>query len=139
MFLFSIISLSAFGQNVKTNLPIDTIHNPVVIDSPSNQKSNLLITWAQQPPKFKGDFNKYVLANIHYSDSLIPNKVYISFIIEKDGSVTTATIQRSSNVPSLDKEILRVISSSPKWSPAMQNGHPVRIRMDYPIQIEVRR
>ncbi len=50
-----------------------------------------------------------------------------SVVIEKDGSVTNLTITKSPN-PALSRELERVVKSSPKLSPAMRDGKPVRYR-----------
>ena len=62
----------------------------------------------------------------------IQGKVYVSFVISKDGSVTDARIARSVD-PSLDNEALRVINSLPKWKPGTQRGIPVNVSFTVPI------
>lgn len=57
-----------------------------------------------------------------------------TFIIEKDGSVNDAVIQRELH-PLMDAELLRVINSMPRWTPATTNGLPVRFKMNLPLRI----
>lgn len=64
---------------------------------------------------------------INYFSSGTSLTVIVSFRIEKDGSVGQVYINRSAEF-SVDQEALRVISSSPKWKPATQNGKPVIYR-----------
>ena len=63
-------------------------------------------------------------------------RVVVSFIVEKDGSITNATIRRSVD-PAFDREALRVISSMPKWIPGKNNGRKVRVRFNVPVQFKL--
>ncbi len=92
-------------------------------------------------PTFNGgdaqtEFTKYISANLKYPDQAVKNgiqgKVYIQFIIEKDGRITNAKVIRSAN-PLLDKEALNIIKNSPKWEPGMQRGQAVRVSYTFPI------
>jgi len=62
----------------------------------------------------------------------IQGKVYVSFVVDEQGKVTNAKIERGVE-PSLDKEALRVISNLPRWSPGLQGGKPVRVSYTVPI------
>jgi hypothetical protein len=59
-----------------------------------------------------------------------------TFIIEKDGSVNDAVIKRELH-PLMDAELLRVITSMPRWMPATTNGLPVRFKMNLPLRISL--
>lgn len=59
-----------------------------------------------------------------------------TFIIEKYGSVNDAVIQRELH-PLMDAELLRVITSMPRWTPAKTNGLPVRFKMNLPLRISL--
>ena len=86
-------------------------------------------------PMFKGgDINKFrdwVMKRTNYPqaavDSRIQGKVYLTFIVETDGSVSNVTIVKGVD-PLIDVEAVRTIQSSPKWSPGLQRGQPVRVR-----------
>ena len=113
-------------------------------------------------PKFKGgesEFRNYLARTIKYPyDAVhkgIQGKVFVSFVVAKDGSVTDAKIVRGANqilddeivhvvgyLPKnvtgeqngkeaeaqlLDNEALRVVSSMPKWTPGKQNGKEVDV------------
>jgi TonB family protein len=62
----------------------------------------------------------------------IQGKVYITFIVTKEGKVTEPEIARGVD-PSLDKEALRVVSSLPDWKPGKQHGQPVNVSYTVPI------
>jgi periplasmic protein TonB len=62
----------------------------------------------------------------------IEGKVFVQFIVEKDGSITD--VQTAKGIGAgCDEEAVRVVSSSPKWKPAKQRGKAVRQRMVLPI------
>jgi len=90
-------------------------------------------------PEFPGGdlaLRKYIANAIKYpviaQENGIQGKVYVNFVVNKDGSVTDAKIARGVD-PSLDKEALRVINSLPKWKPGKQRGKPVRVSFTVPI------
>ena len=58
--------------------------------------------------------------------------VYLSFVIELDGSVGEVKVLRGVS-RLLDQEAVRVIKKSPKWSPGIVDGRPVRTRINVPI------
>jgi TonB family protein len=62
----------------------------------------------------------------------VEGKVFVEFIVEKDGSVTNVAVKRGVH-PAIDAEAIRVISSSPPWIPGKQKGAAVRQRMVLPI------
>ena len=68
----------------------------------------------------------------------IQGKVFVQFVIEKDGSVSNVNVTRSVD-PSLDKEAIRVIQSMPKWIPGKQQGVPVSVRFTLPITFKIQR
>jgi periplasmic protein TonB len=91
-------------------------------------------------PTFKGgDLNKFrdwVGQRTRYPEEAITNKirgtVFLTFIVEKDGSVSSVTVIKGVH-PMLDDEAVRAISESPKWSPGLQRGQPVRVRFQIPL------
>ena len=94
----------------------------------------------EQMPSFPGGqeaLMTYINNNIKYPDEVCgQGRVVVSFIVEKDGSITNATIRRSVD-PAFDREALRVISSMPKWIPGKNNGRNVRVRFNVPVQFKL--
>ena len=86
-------------------------------------------------PTFKGgDINKFrdwVQKRTNYPQSAIEQKiqgrVYLTFIIEPDGSVSSVTIVKGVD-PIIDIEAMKAIQASPRWAPGLQRGKPVRVR-----------
>ncbi len=87
-------------------------------------------------PVFNGDLSKWLTRNLKYparaSESGVQGKVYIEFIVERDGSITDAKVIRSVH-PDLDREALRVVNAMPKWKPGMQRDKAVRVKFTIPI------
>jgi protein TonB len=95
-------------------------------------------------PEFKGgqkEFINYIVANVKYPQEAkekgITGKVFIEFIVNKKGKVTTARVLESVD-PLLDAEALRVISTMPDWIPGEnENGKPVNVSMALPINFRL--
>lgn len=90
-------------------------------------------------PEFPGGmaaWSKFIERNLRYpysaQDNQIQGKVYLSFVIEKDGSVTEVKVIRGIGY-GCDDEAVRVIKKSPKWKPGKQNQQNVRVRYQMPI------
>ena len=86
-------------------------------------------------PAFKGgDINKFrewVKKRTNYPQIAIDNKiqgrVFLTFIIEPDGAVSNVNVVKGVD-PIIDNEAIKAIEASPKWSPGLQRGQPVRVR-----------
>ena len=94
-------------------------------------------------PEFPGGVEKlmeYVAMNVRYpkeaEDKCLQGRVIATFIVEKDGSITSAKIVRSID-PALDAEALRVINGMPNWKPGTQKGEPVRVKYTIPISFRL--
>ena len=79
---------------------------------------------------------KYIQKNVKYppiaKEYNITGKVYVSFIVDKTGSVTNVKIVRGVD-KNLDAEALRVVKSLPKYKPGKQRGKAVRVMFTIPI------
>ena len=85
---------------------------------------------------------KYLAANIKYPASAVKAKkqgrVIVTFIVQKDGSITHAKIARSID-PELDAEALRVVKGMPKWTPGTQLGKPVSVKYTLPVKFSLQK
>lgn len=81
-------------------------------------------------------FREYIQKNLVFpeiaAENGIQGKVFVAFVVESDGRVSNVRVARGVD-PSLDKEAVRVVQSSPKWKPGMQRGKPVRVSFTFPI------
>ena len=64
----------------------------------------------------------------------LKGKIYVTFVIEKDGSVTNIKILRDIGYGT-GEEAIRVLKECPKWNPGIQNGKPVRVLYSLPISL----
>jgi protein TonB len=65
-------------------------------------------------------------------ESGIQGKVFVTFVVEKDGSITDVKVLRGIG-GGCDEEAVRVIKGMPKWSVGKQRGKPVRVQFNMPI------
>lgn len=93
----------------------------------------------QDEPCFPGGLPKlyqYLRNHINYPSQAhelnVQGKVFVSFVVEKDGSISNIEIQRGLG-HGCDKEAIRVISNMPKWKPGRQMNIPVRTSFQLPI------
>ena len=91
-------------------------------------------------PEYPGGIGKfYQFIGDNYKTptavDFLGGKVYVSFIIEKDGSVANIKVLRDVGFGS-GKEAIRVLELCPKWSPGRQNGKNVRCSYSLPISLQ---
>ncbi len=81
-------------------------------------------------------WNKFLGRNLKYPDMAvdghIQGKVWVSFIVEKDGHLSNIVVERGLGYGT-NEEAIRVLKMSPAWKPGVQNGQPVRVRYTLPI------
>jgi protein TonB len=90
-------------------------------------------------PDFPGGINKfYKYVGDNYQtpeEDGLNGKVYVTFVVEKDGSLTDIKVIRDIGYGT-GKEAIRVLKKSPRWSPGEQNGKKVRVLYSLPITIQ---
>jgi periplasmic protein TonB len=120
----------------------------VNIDGPvgnSDQKvteadPNQIFQTVEKEPAYKNGgengFIKYLGNAIHYpavdKENNVQGKVIVQFVVEKDGSLTDVKAVRGPDQSLMD-EAVRAVKTSPKWSPGIQNGRPVRVAFTIPV------
>jgi len=94
----------------------------------------------EQMPEFPGGRGKlmqYLASNIKYppyaKEAGIQGRVFINFVVEKDGSITAVKVLRGIG-GGCDEEAVRVVKAMPKWKPGMQRGKPVRVSFNLPVK-----
>jgi hypothetical protein len=109
----------------------------------NQSKDFLMTTDVDVKPEFPGgilEFYKLVGQNYRIPEELSKNKtngkVYLQFMIEKDGSLSEITILRDKLGYGAGEEAVRVLKLSPKWIPASDKGKPVRVMYSLPITIQ---
>lgn len=94
----------------------------------------------EEMPGFAGGnsdkFLEYIARQLIYpevaAENGIQGRVFVSFVVEPDGKVSNVRVVRSVD-PALDREAVRVVQSSPRWTPGRQRGRPVRVTFTFPI------
>lgn len=111
---------------------------------PPQQKDNKVFTEVEHEPNFPGGLNKFykfLQQNIKYPTEArkkkVEGKVFITFIIEKDGSFSHLRVVRDPGY-GCGAEALRVMKLSPKWNAGVQNGHKVRVQYTMPINFTLK-
>ena len=117
-----------------------TEDNPVQVLEKDN---DTIYNVVEEMPEFPGGVEAmihYVGDNVKYpeeaKDKEIQGRVFISFVIEKDGSVNEVKVMRGIG-GGCDEEAVRVIKAMPKWKPGKQEGKPVRVNYMMPINFKL--
>lgn len=112
----------------------------VLSQSPGEEEVFLVV---EESPEFPGGTNAlmgYLRDNMVIPDSCrennIQGRVLVTFIVEKDGSITKPVVVKSVN-HLLDAEALRLVSAMPKWKPGRQNGQAQRVKFTIPINFRL--
>jgi protein TonB len=113
---------------------------PVISTAPEEEEEEQQVFFiVEDMPEFPGGemaLRTYIASAIKYpviaQENGIQGKVYVTFVVGKDGSVSNASIARGVDA-SLDKEALRVVNTLPKWKPGKQRGKPVNVSYTVPI------
>ena len=123
------------GPSVQAAGPPMAAPGPAVEDGDEND----IFEVVEQNPSFPGgeaELMKWLHKNLKYppvaQENGIQGKVYIQFVVNKDGSIVDPKIIRSADA-SLDKEAMRVVQAMPKWTPGKQRGKAVRVRFTLPV------
>ena len=99
----------------------------------------------EKKPKFQGgdanDFSKWVNSKLVYpeiaKENGVQGRVVLQFTVNPDGSVSNVKVLRGVDA-SLDKEAVRVVSSSPKWEPGRQRDRAVKVTYTFPVIFQLR-
>ena len=98
---------------------------------------------ADEYPEFTGGakaWSKYMERNLRYpsraQDEGATGKVYVSFVVEKDGSITDVSVIKGIGF-GCDEEAIKVIKKSPLWKPGKNKGVPVRVRYNMAINFQM--
>ncbi|MEJ5962620.1 energy transducer TonB [Pedobacter immunditicola] len=93
----------------------------------------------ENQPSFPGGMDKfyaYLQKSVKYppmaAERNTQGKVFLSFVVEKNGELTDIKVDRALG-DGTDEEAIRVLKASPRWTPGIQNGRPVRVKYNIPI------
>lgn len=102
-----------------------------------------LITCVEQMPEYPGGFDamfEFISANLIYPpeaiDAEIEGRVFVGFIVEKDGSLSSIQLLRGIGY-GCDEAAMDVVRKMPRWKPATQRGKPVRVQYQLPFNFKL--
>ncbi|MFM1771265.1 MAG: hypothetical protein RLZZ71_407 [Bacteroidota bacterium] len=109
------------------------------------KKNNNFKTFAQFMPEFPGgvsELYEYLQDNIYYPEQMknlgIEGTVYVSFVIEEDGSISRVAVERGiENGEELNKIAIKAIQKMPNWIPGRSGNTSVAVKQTIPIQFSL--
>ncbi len=151
LFLFSCSMLFGFSQTIPSNsdsVLIDGIkyktHKVGKATFIIKNSGDTLYLIVETMPKFPGGEKamfEFLGANVKYPPEAKANningKIYISFVISKEGNIEGIKVLRGVH-SILDNEAIRVVKAMPKWIPGTQEGKPVNVSYNLPINFVLR-
>jgi len=138
----SAIYLTTPENSTRTGKTV-SVEQPSIIHSSNSQKEDSVFTVVEKMPLFNGgneELYSYLSKHIKYPDEAklkgVQGTVFVTFIIERDGSVSHVKILRGIG-SGCDEEAFRVVESMPKWTPGYQDGKPVRVSFNLPVKYKL--
>ena len=139
-----IAAIRSYGEKGKNGaLIITTVKHQEEIDNELASQPDVFDQVAEAP-EFPGGFAammQYLSSNIRYPEDAreagTQGRVIVSFIVEKDGSISNARVTKPT-YSSLDEEALRLVSTMPKWMPGKQDGEAVRVKYSVPVSFRLK-
>ena len=131
------ISFDEFEEGLEITTQVVVVEEEEVVDDTPYIK-------VEKMPTFQGGdlntFRKWVQERIKYpqiaQENGITGRVVLSFVVEKDGSVTNIQVLQSPD-RSLGEEASRVLGTSPKWEPGQQSSQKVRVKYTLPVMFQI--
>ena len=109
------------------------------LDATTDEVFEMVEVMPEYPGGTEGLY-KYLAENVKYPEKAkadgTEGRVIVSFVVEKDGSVTDAQVRRGVS-DEVDAEALRVVQGMPQWKPGMVEGKPVRVNYNLPINFKL--
>lgn len=133
-----------FAPKVTIIPPHNEAKTPTLVKDSSETENSMevcIFQVVEEMPEFaEGNVAEWIMKNIKYPkeaiEANITGKVFVQFVIEKDGSITNAKIARSASTL-LDAEALRIVNNMPQWIPGKQRGKAVRVAYTLPISFSL--
>lgn len=129
-----------FFIDVEATVTTVVEHRPVMIQQEEEVAEDVIFTVVEDNPTFPGGetaLMRYLSDNMRYPtmarEAGIQGTVFVTFVVERDGSVTDVRILRGIG-GGCDEEAVRVVRNMPKWAPGRQRGQAVRVQFNLPIR-----
>jgi periplasmic protein TonB len=122
------------------NTEVDEYIAPVKQEDEESAEETQIFMVVESMPLFPGGetaLYKFLAENIKYpqmaKESGIQGRVFVTFVVERDGSVTDVRVLRGIG-GGCDEEAIRVVKNMPKWAPGKQRGKSVRVQYNLPVK-----
>lgn len=113
---------------------------PIEVEEEESAEEQQIFMVVESMPEFPGgeaELHRYLAENIKYpqmaKESGIQGRVFVTFVVERDGAVTDVRVLRGIG-GGCDEEAIRVVKNMPKWAPGKQRGKPVRVQFNLPVK-----
>ena len=133
------MDMQSAEDDANTVVEVVDLSNVAAPEEEEDAEANTIFTVVEQQPEFPGGekaLMEFIKKNLKYpafaAENGIQGRVTLSFVVEKDGSVTDIQEMRSPS-EDLTKEAKRVVGAMPKWKPGKQRGKPVRVKYVLPV------
>ena len=141
------VAVGAENHDGTKDRNIEAVRNDIAVNTPppapKEEVTNKVFDVVEVMPSFpggQGALLSYLSSHVKYpvvaQENGVQGRVTVSFVVERDGSITDVHVVRSVD-PSLDREAARVVSSMPNWQPGKQNGSAVRVKFNVPVQFKL--
>ena len=127
------------------NLGVEIMDYHAAVEEEEVEEEAIPFALVEEKPKFQGGdantFSAWVNKNLNYpeiaKENGIQGRVTLQFTVNTDGSVSDVKVLRGVD-SSLDKEAVRIVSMSPKWTPGKQRDRAVKVVYNFPVVFQLR-
>jgi protein TonB len=127
------------------NLGVEIMDYVEEVQEEAVEEEAIPFALVEEKPKFQGGdantFSKWVSTHLDYpeiaKENGVSGRVMVQFTVNPNGTVSDVKVLRGVD-PSLDKEAVRVIQSSPKWTPGKQRDRAVKVTYQFPVIFQLR-
>ncbi len=127
------------------SIGVEIMDYVAVVEEEEVEEEAIPFALVEEKPKFQGgdanDFSKWVNSKLVYpeiaKENGVQGRVTLQFTVYTDGSVRDVKVLRGVDA-SLDKEAVRIVSMSPKWTPGKQRERPVKVTYTFPVLFQLR-
>ncbi|WP_377165919.1 energy transducer TonB [Mucilaginibacter terrae] len=118
-------------QTTRTQAPVSPVVTP--------QADNEVFVAVEKLPEFPGGnskFTEFIKSKLNRGKAAHTGRIIVTFVVEKDGSLSGIKSIGSISDKGAEKEALRVVGLSPKWVPGQQNGNLVKVQYTVAVPFE---
>ncbi len=127
------------------SIGVEIMDYVAVVEEEEVEEEAIPFALVEEKPKFQGgdanDFSKWVNSKLVYpeiaKENGVQGRVTLQFTVYTDGSVRDVKVLRGVDA-SLDREAVRIVSMSPKWTPGKQRERPVKVTYTFPVLFQLR-